>query len=86
MAGKIERLRTGPAVWLREEIMDTLQAVDLANWDVAQYIDTPQARLYRRGYEAALEAIATAFGLAYAPPVRRAEGRQTPPLASEFPF
>jgi len=57
----------GLGVWFREEILNALSAVDDANWDVAQHIDAPEMRLYRKGFEAAIKAVATAFGLAYAP-------------------
>jgi hypothetical protein len=68
MSWSLERRNHGAAVWFRDDIMDALAAVDSANWDVAQHIDSPEMRLYRKGYEAAIAAVAMAFGLAYSPP------------------
>jgi len=52
-------------IWFRDEIRDTLLAVDTANLDIANSIDIPEIRLYRKGYEAAIRAVATAFGISY---------------------
>jgi hypothetical protein len=68
MSFNLERRNRGAAIWFRDDIMDALAAVDSANWDVAQHVDGPEMRLYRKGYEAALAAVAMAFGLAYSPP------------------
>lgn len=57
---------SGIGVWFKEEIENTLRAVDLANLDVAQHIHTPEMNLYRRGYEAAIDSLASAFGIEYA--------------------
>jgi hypothetical protein len=57
--------KVGLGVWLRDEIEDTLLAVDIANLDIADHIDTPEMRLYRKGYEAAIRSVAAAFGIAY---------------------
>ncbi len=67
MLPTFERRNHGSGVWFPDEIMDALSAVDLANWDISRQIDTPEVRMYRRGYEAAIAAIATTFGLAYYP-------------------
>jgi|YNPNPStandDraft_1061719.scaffolds.fasta_scaffold15091_3 hypothetical protein len=71
LAGRLERRNQGIGVWFRNDILDTLTAIDAANWDVAQYIDTPEMRLYRKGYEAAIQAMAAAFGLSYQPRSQR---------------
>jgi len=57
--------KSGIGVWFKEEIENTICAVDLANKDVAQHIVTPEMQMYRLGYEAAIEALATAFGVKY---------------------
>ena len=57
----------GLGVWFKDEIKNTLLALDAANLDIAQHIDTPEMRLYREGYEAAIQAMAIAFGVSYTP-------------------
>lgn len=57
----------GLGVWFKDEIRNTLVALDAANLDIAQHIDTPEMRLYRKGYEAAIQAMAIAFGISYTP-------------------
>jgi len=56
---------SGIGVWFKEEVENTIRAVDLANLDVAQHIRTPEMQLYRLGYEAAIDALASAFGIEY---------------------
>lgn len=51
--------------WFPDEIENTIRAIDQANNDVAQHIRTPEMQLYRLGYEAAIDALVTAFGLDY---------------------
>lgn len=68
MRAMIRRRNQSPGVWYRGDVLDILRSVHSANWDIAQHIDTPQMRLYRKGFEAAIEAAATAFGLSYTPP------------------
>ncbi|MBC8492377.1 MAG: hypothetical protein H8D43_01225 [Chloroflexi bacterium] len=53
-------------IWFVDDIENILIAVDKANLDIARHIDTPEMRVYRLGYEAAIGAIASAFGIAYA--------------------
>jgi hypothetical protein len=60
-----------PGVWYRDDVCDLLDALDIANADVAQYVPTPEMTLYRAGYEAAITAMALAFGLPYVPPKQR---------------
>jgi len=50
-------------VWFRDDIKNALVAVDSANLDIASVVDTPEVRIYRRGYEAAIRAVAAAFGI-----------------------
>lgn len=73
MTGGIKRRNRAPGVWFRDDISDALDAVDAANWDVARHIDTPEMLLYRMGFEAAIRAMATAFGLDYTPRSRPGE-------------
>ena len=68
MLPAFERRNHGSGVWFPDEIMDALSAVNTANLDVAQHIDTPEMRLYRSGFEAAIGALAQAFGLTYYSP------------------
>ena len=67
MLPKFERRNHGSGVWFPDEIMDILTAIDAANHDLTQELDSPAVRLYQRGYEGALRAVALAFGLAYYP-------------------
>lgn len=63
-------------IWFADEIKNILVAVDKANQDVAKHVDTPEMALYRLGYRAAIEAIATAFGIAYGNKTQEATSRQ----------
>ena len=63
-----ERLDHSAGVWFPNEILNALAAVERANADVAAAVNTPEMALYRRGWEAAIGAMAAAFGLAYYPP------------------
>jgi len=75
----VERRNQGLGVWFRDEIQDTLNAVDAANWDIAQHLEgTDEIKLYRKGFEAALRAVAAAFGLSYSPQSHTAARRDTP--------
>jgi len=58
--------RNSSGIWFVDDIENILVAVDEANLDIARRIDTPEMRVYRLGYEAAVEAIAKAFGITYA--------------------
>lgn len=57
----------GLKVWFRDEIQNALTAVDTANLELMSTIDSPEMEMYRKGYAAAIRALAAAFGLAYAP-------------------
>ncbi len=83
MASVIQRRNQAPGVWYRNDILDILTAVDEANWDVAQHIGTPQMRLYRKGFEAAVQAIAAAFGLAYKSRVGDSSQSSPEPMSGE---
>lgn len=61
------RDNSGLDIWFKDEILQTLKAVDMANLDVAGEIDSLEMRLYRRGFEAAIRSMAAAFGLDYEP-------------------
>lgn len=69
---------SGIGVWFKEEIENTLQAIDTANLDIAQHIDTPEMEMYRRGYEAAMEAVSRAFGIQYSRTRTPLQRRQLP--------
>ncbi len=56
----------GLGIWFRGQIEDALIAVDMANLEMARHVDTPEMRLYRLGYEAAILAVAAFFGIHYA--------------------
>lgn len=49
--------------WFPDEVFNVLQSVALANGDLADAIDTPEMALYRRGFDAAVAAIAAGFGI-----------------------
>ncbi len=72
------RNNTGLDIWFKDEILQTLRAVDLANMDIAGEIDSLEMRFYRRGFEAAIRSVAEAFGLDYHPPVSRRHGSPPP--------
>ena len=60
-----KRLSSGIGVWFEQEIENTLQAIDAANLDVAEFVPTQEMRIYRKGYAAAINAVAAALGLNY---------------------
>ena len=49
--------------WFPDELANILLAVHQANGDIADAVDTPEVRLYKRGFDAALNAIAAAIGI-----------------------
>ena len=57
----------GLKVWFKDEIQNALMAVDTANLDLASSIDCPEMQIYRKGYTAAIRAVAAAFGITYFP-------------------
>lgn len=57
----------GLQVWFRDEIQNALTAVDTANLDLVSSIDSPEIQMYRKGYVAAIRAVAAAFGVPYTP-------------------
>jgi hypothetical protein len=65
--GNGDGTQRGLKVWFRDEIENALVAVDTANFDVASSVDSPEMRVYRKGYSAAIQAVAAAFGLSYSP-------------------
>lgn len=56
---------SGLDVWFKDDIQNALRAVDMANADLCKTINTPEMRLYRQGYEAAIRAVGEAFGIRY---------------------
>jgi len=68
---------SGLDVWFKDDIKNTLRAIDSANAEVFKTINTSEMQLYRQGYEAAIRAIAEAFGINYQPPAHRHEERPT---------
>jgi len=64
MYGEEER---GLSIWFRDGIEDILLAIDEANLDMVSRFDTPEMRIYRQGFAAAISAVATAFGIRYTP-------------------
>lgn len=63
----------GLKIWFRDEIQNTLVAVDMANMDLVSGIDSSEVQMYRRGYAAAIRAVAAAFGLSYSPQIDHME-------------
>ena len=64
MYGEEER---GLGIWFKDGIENILLAIDEANLDMVSRFDVPEARIYRQGFAAAISAVATAFGIRYAP-------------------
>lgn len=73
MTQRLPSVRT----WFPDEIANQLQAVALANSDLADAIDTTEMRLYRRGFDAAMSAVAASFGID--PPQRHTTERRPAP-------
>ena len=57
----------GLGIWFKDGIEDILLAIDEANLDMVSRFDAPEVRVYRQGFAAAISAVATAFGIRYAP-------------------
>lgn len=57
----------GLGVWFKDEIKNVLLSLDAANLDIAQNVPTHEMALYRKGYEAAIQAMALAFGISLIP-------------------
>jgi len=53
----------GLGIWFRDGIENVLLAIDEANLDMVSRFDAPEVRIYRQGFAAAINAVATAFGL-----------------------
>ena len=56
---------SGLDVWFKDDIKNALRAVDSANAEVFKAINTPEMQMFRQGYEAAIRAVAEAFGIGY---------------------
>jgi hypothetical protein len=75
---------SGLDVWFKDDIKNTLRGVDSANAELFETINTPEMQLYRKGYEAAIRAIAEAFGIRYKSSDRRYE--KTPTIIDVTPL
>jgi hypothetical protein len=64
----------GLGIWFKDGIENVLLAIDEANLDMVGRFDAPEVRIYRQGFAAAIRAVATSFGIRYAPP-RATTGR-----------
>lgn len=49
--------------WFPDEIANILHSVAMSNGDITDAVDTWEMRLYKRGFDAALAAIAAAIGI-----------------------
>jgi hypothetical protein len=58
---------SGLNVWFKDDVQNALRAVESANAGLFEIISTPEMQLYRQGYEAALRAVAEAFGIRQEP-------------------
>lgn len=58
---------SGLNVWFKDDVQNALRAVESANAGLFEIINTPEMQLYRQGYEAALRAVAEAFGIRQEP-------------------
>lgn len=47
--------------WFPDELEAALAAVAASNGDLAQAVETPEMRIYRRGFDAALRSLAVLF-------------------------
>jgi len=70
-------------VLFKDEIRNALVAIDQANRDIADEIDTREMRLYRKGYSAAISALAAVFGIDLSD--RPANGRSLKVAPREIP-
>ncbi len=84
MALSSQYSNSGLDVWFKDDIKNALRAVDSANAEVFKAIDTPEMQLFRQGYEAAIRAVAEAFGIGYKSSVHRHE--ETPTIIDVTPY
>lgn len=83
MALSSQYSRSGLDVWFKDDIRNALRAVDSANADLFEIINNSEMQLYRQGYEAAVRAIAEAFGIRYKSAHQREE---TPAIIDITPY
>jgi len=60
-----KRLASGIGVWFEKDIENALMSLDTANEEIYSLIQTPEMKIYRHGYSAAITAMATMFGCNY---------------------
>ena len=53
----------GQSVWHKHDIENVLRGVELTCQQMAAQFDDPETESYRRGFQAALAATATSFGI-----------------------
>ncbi len=53
----------GQSVWHKHDIENVLRGVELTCQQMAAQFDDPETESYRRGFQAALAAAATSFGI-----------------------
>lgn len=64
--------------WFPDEIENAMNAVALANGNVADAINTTEMRLYQRGFDAALISLAALFGVDAPGAVQARQTRRLP--------
>lgn len=55
-------------IWPKDSIKNTLSAIDTHNLGVVSPYDIPEVKIYRQGFEAAINAMAEAFHIKYVSP------------------
>lgn len=50
-------------IWFEQGILDALRAVSFASNSVTSLVPTPEAKIYQKGFDAAIIAMAHAFGV-----------------------
>jgi hypothetical protein len=58
---RVNRITVRSEVFLREDIKNMLRAIDGANQGLAAHLPVHDVTIYRAGFAAALQAVATAF-------------------------
>ncbi len=61
---------SGLRCWFPDEVQAIIRAVDSANHCIAANVPVHDAQLYRAGFRAALQAVATAFDVRLDPMIR----------------
>jgi hypothetical protein len=73
----------GLEMWFRDDVRNMLLSLSVSSALAGQWSEDPQLAAYRAGYQAAIGAVAVAFGLSPGAVSPQAQARKLAPLATE---